>query len=73
MIHGAIEGRDDAGRLLHASGSVGGRGSVRFQFPDGSITARYYSSSGVFHLDLVAPSYRESSTDRRGNVSLQHL
>jgi hypothetical protein len=55
MTHGGVEGREDWGRLLDASGSAGGgRGSVRFQFAAGSMAARHYSGKESLHLDLLA-------------------
>jgi len=54
MIHGGVEGREDWGRVLDTSGSVGGPWSVRFQCAAGSMAARHYSGRELLHLDLLA-------------------
>ena len=62
VIHGGVEGRDNGGRLLDASGSVtGSRGSVRFQCAAGSMAARHYINRELLHLDLLAADEARSS------------
>ena len=65
MIHGGVEGREDWGRLLDASGSVGGLWVGSF-----SICGRQYGRTSLYQQRVIAPRFTGS---RRRTQLLKEL
>ena len=55
MIHGGVEGRENWGRLLDASGSVGGLWVGSF-----SICGQQYGSTSLYQQIVMAPRFTGS-------------